>query len=539
MSHFAMMVDEDRPKANQDVLDGLACKIMEGAMEYVHRAFKFNNGLFPEGLVYESYSRCTTDEVYAVDTKLRQGCRSFSLAESSVFMVKYFFSFNGQPLPPRYIYLPYVTEAGILYMSGVKYHFSPVLSDKVLSIGKDSIFVRTLGDKKNFHRTHHSIVVNDVRENVRVIWAPIHSKGTSSSAAPTTRAQTCIVHYLFAKFGFTETFRKFAGFVPVTGTDEINEDSYPRESWIIIESASLRTGIKPRTVIEKAYTPTNIRLAIPLDRWDAVTQQLVSGFYYVVDHFPQRFDISYLDSTNLWMVLLGHIIHSGMYGDGKLYDKIKDHLDYLQHYIDPMTVEKFRESGHKVENFYELLVLLIKQFSDISIDNDKIVDSMYGKSLDLLPYVLDDLTMSLRNVVFKLSKLRANKKLTADDIVNVMNRTMTLKMVFNMKSKITTEVVSYCGDNKYPKLTSRLAEQQSRADGQRDSGHTSLSEDDHLNVSMIEAGSIGYLSKSNPRPQARINPFVNIDMATGTIIPNPQHMEVLTRTQNLLTAKKI
>lgn len=546
--HFSEMVESVLPKTNETVMDGLAVDIMKSAEEYVDRAFKHSNSWLPPGLRYERYERCTYMEEYQIATKTRTGKRTYNLAPSSVYMVKFFFSFKGKELPPRYIYLPFVGDAGILYMSGVKYHLSPVMSDKTVSVGRDSIFVRTLGNKINFFQVHHSIVVNDARENTFVIWAPVHHKSQKNASEVTTKAVTSVMHYLFAGMGFTEVFRKYAGFVPVVGLEDITPESYPPDRWVIIESSSARTGIKPKTCIDGYYQPTLIKLAVPVEYWTVVTKQFVSGLFYILDHFPAHFAPGYLDDKKLWTVLLGHIVHTGLYGDGKLYSLMRGPVQNLDSYMDPDAIRKLKEKGADVKDFYDLAVYLIHQFDNISIEGQDREPVMYDKSLELLPDALGDITESLRRTIFILGKLIRSREntttpenaLTEKDVIDTFNRTMTMKVVFGLKDKIISEAVSYCGDCKYPKLTSRLVEQQARSGGARDTGRKTLTDDDHLDASQIEGGSILYLSKNNPYPAARINPFVTIDKGTNTIVknPDPKVRGVLDATDALLAKKK-
>jgi len=73
------------------------------------------------------------------------------------------------------------------------------------------------------------------------------------------------------------------------------------------------------------------------------------------------------------------------------------------------------------------------------------------------------------------------------------------------------------------KLTSKITDQESMS-ANKNAGkkRLSLGQDKHLDVSVLEAGSILFLSKNDPTPCNKINPFINIDIKTGTIVPNPK-----------------
>jgi hypothetical protein len=61
-----------------------------------------------------------------------------------------------------------------------------------------------------------------------------------------------------------------------------------------------------------------------------------------------------------------------------------------------------------------------------------------------------------------------------------------------------------------------------------------VGEDKRLHVSMIEAGSLLGMPKTNPTPNVRINPYINLDLGNGTIVPNPKLKELLNKVSKQL-----
>lgn len=531
---FARLCEENTPRVNSPVMDGLAVTYMRHAEEYIDKVFRSASKSFPEGLKYLGYERCTPEEEYLESTKIKNNKRSFDLAKSDLYLVKYSFSYMDQPIPNRYIYLPFVNDGAILSLGGSRFAITPVISDKVISPGFDNLFVRLLRDKIIFKRTYHAVVINGKRETNHVIWSQIYRKNRSGKKpAATTKANTAIAHYLFAKHGFSAVFQKYCGFVPIVGTTEITPENYPEDQWIICES----TKVKPKTFIGDFYTASEMKLAVPKDQWNNITKGLVVGFFYVVDHFPNRLLPTYLDSINTWMILLGHIVFSGHFGENKLYQNILEHFISLDDYIDTIVTEKLKECNYEVNDFYDLLVLVISEFNSMVLDNTNSANSMYGKNLEVLYYVLYDITASIFKVNFRLGKLASKKNpLTMNDVIETFNRNVKPGAIFGLASgKIITESVSYSGDHKYFKITSKITEQESLPGATRGKGkRLSVGVDKHLDISMVEAGSVLFLSKSNPSPTNRINPFVELDITTGTILPNGKFTELRNRTQSAL-----
>jgi len=532
---FAKLLDAYTPKANPDVMNGLACLYMKKAEEYVNAIFKSASRSFPAGLTYDGYERCTPYEEFAEITKIKNNKRSIDLAKSDIYLVKYKFSYNGDPIPDRFIYLPFVNEAGIFSLGGAMFHITPVLSDKVISPGIDNIFVRLLRDKIIFKRCYHSLIIDGIRETTHVVWSQIYRRPRDNKKVPvTTKALTTIAHYIFAKYGFSKTFEKYAGFVPIVGEEDINETTYPKDKWIICESSQ----VKPKTFISDFYTPSNLRLAIPKHKWNSITKSLVVGFYYIVDHFPTRFKPNYLDNIALWKILLGHIVFSGLYGENRLHESINEHFISLDDYVDSIVIEKLKENNYHINDFYDLLALIIENFNVFILDNAN-SSSIYGKNLEVLYYMLYDITSGIFRINFKLSKQATKRPITKEDIIKIFNKNLTIGAVYSLASgKIITESVSYSGDHKYPKITSKMTEQEGLPGASRGkSKRVTVDESKYIDVSKAEAGSLLFISKSNPAPTSRINPYIHIDLTTGTILSNPEFDEIRNETTALLKGK--
>lgn len=539
---FAEMLEKNTPKFNEDVVNGLATIYLSKSEDYLHnKVWRSAAMSFPPGLEYVGYSRCSYQEEFDIITKVSNNKRVFDLASSDIYLVKYHFKYLGEDLPPVYIYLLFAGEGGITHLGGVKYHITPVLSDKVISPGHNTVFVRLLRDKMLFKSVHHTFIVNDVRETVKVVWSRIHRKGKKArNVGTTTNSLTCCVHYLLAKYGFNETFSRYVGMVPVIGTNDITPEKYPYDKWIICES----TQVKPKTFKGNFYEPTNIKIAIPKEYWNNTSKALIIGFFYVVDHFPNRIKVDYVNDTSLWMILLGHIIWSGVYGENKLYTSVLEHFNSLESYIDTVVAEKLKHTPYKIDNFYDLLNTITSNYSELILRTSTTISSvpsLYGKNLEVLYYVLYDITSSIFNLTFNLGNLASRKDtrnpndpLRKKDITDAFNRCIKPRKIFGLrKNNLILEPVSYSGDNMFPKITSKLSEQESLPNSTGTSRLT-VGPDKHIEKSMVEATSVLFISKTNPACTGRINPFINLDISTGTIIPNPKLTEALEELQRML-----
>lgn len=507
-------------------MNGLASVYLPYVETYLDSVMKSASKGFPDGLEYVGYQKCTPAEEYTETTKDRNNKRVYNLARSDVYMVKYIFKYRGIELPPRYVSLPYSEEAGIIYLGGSRFHIKPVLSDKVISPGLDIVFVRLLRDKVTFRRCRHNIIIDGKHHLSPVIWSNIYRKAKDPKKTPiTTKAETCLIHYLLARYGFTEMCQRMLGFVPIVGADEITEETYPSDKWIICQSMRM----KPKTSKDLVYISSDIKIAIPREKWSFLVESVVAGVYYVIDHFPARIRPNYMNNTTLWSVLLGNIIFSGVYSEGKLFEDIKEHFNSLNDYVDVIVTKKLAEGGYVINTFYELLELIVDKFNIWVLQPGTSSTSVYGKTMEILYYVVYDITSGIFRANFRLNKMATRKVLSEKEIKEIFNKQFTPGAIFQLNSgKISVEAVSYSGDHKFPKITSVVSEQENVSGnnpGQKQ--RVTVGEDKRLHHSMIEAGSLLGMPKTNPTPNVRINPYISLNLGNGTIEANPALKDLL------------
>lgn len=521
------LVERDTPRLNSDLADGLATTHVTQAEKYIHQVFVSASKGFPEGLLYLGYARCTPQEEYNVVTKkkgAKQGARpTFDVARSDLFMVKYLFSYKGEELEPRYLYLPFVSDAGCITVSGSRFNISPVLADRVISIGTFNIFFRLLRDRLTFERMSQHFMIDGKRETVQVVWAPIYHKDAKmKKLKATVRANCSLVHYLFCKYGFTDTFVKFANCKPIIGGAEVNKNVYPESEWVICSS----TQVKPKGVGRSFYEPSYVNVAVRKEDMTPLVKNMLGGFFYILDHFPARIKPEYVDNTRLWMVLLGHIIFSGAIAEGTLHDDIRDHISSLDNYLDTIVVNTLKDIGIVVEDIYQLFAIVIERFNDWLLSGTDKVSSMYDKELSILYFVLYDITKAIFTLHFKL-KAASKKDLTAKEIVAKMNATLRTGLIYfitRQHREVTT--VSSPGDNKAFKLTSILIPQSSLNKGSNKSVVVLDDPAHRLHVSVAEIGGYLNLPKSDPSGRARLNLTVDVD-EKGVVLRSEKHRELL------------
>jgi len=533
-NELARLVDQDTPKLNPMVANGLAIEHMKHVEDYIDKVFKSAAKGFPKDLVYHQGVRCTPYEEFEELTRKKNNNRSvFDVAPSNVYMMKYLLSYKGKMLPPRPLYLPFVTEAGTILMGGSHFNISPVLSDRVISVGIANIFVRLLRDRLTIDQVPYQYMEGGKRQTRKVAHSLIYHKNDAKmkKVPPTVKAECTLTHYLFCKYGFTDTFLKFGGCTPIVGGPEINTNVYPEEEWVICSS----TQIKPKGTGRGYYEPSRIRLALRREELTPMVQNLIAGFFYVADHFTTLVTPDVVENKDRWMTLMGHILFSGNIHYGWLRDTIADHMTSLDDYLDGLVVTKLKEIGHPVEDIYQLFALIIDKGNDWILGSADKIASMYDKELSILYYVLYEITSHIFKLYFRLKAASKKQELTEKEIIATMNMTLRTGLIYGItKGHGEVSNISVSGDNKAFKVTSILIPQgnSSKLNPKKDKAVMN-DPSKRLHVSVAEVGGYSALPKSAADGRSRLNPCVRFD-AKGVIVRNPERIDMLNEVQEMI-----
>lgn len=527
-------VQKQVPKFNPVVCNGLAYAHMEKAEQYIDNVFRCAAHSFPEGLVYVGYSRCSPQEEYDVITARRNNNkRSIEMTRSDLYLVKYSFTYQGQPLKPRYLYLPFVSDAGMIKILGSTFNISPVLADHAISVGVDNIFIPLNRDKLTFKRLIHPMVVSGRHEMQYVVWSNIHhpSKRRSNSLVlrKIVNMNATPSHYLFCKYGLTQTFKKFFN-TDVVAVDQVDYDKYPSNQWLVCES----TKIRPKGVRGKEYIPTNIKLLVPISQYNPTIASVVAAFFYLADHFPERVLVSEVDDTTLWCSIMGHIALEPGTSEGKMLIGIDAHLESLDDYIDGMAHDWLRDDGIVVNDIYELFAYIIETMPEKVAQSNSTVASMYDKKLTVLRYALLDVISAIFKMMFEMKKKSKNgtKVLSNKDVIDAMQKYLKPELVIRLnRNHGEVSNISSPTDNKLFKITSNVVLQTSST-GSKKTGSKGIMVDPSriLHSSIAEVGSLNNLPKSEPTGRSRLNPYVKL-LPDGSIYRDPAKREVLDKLQ--------
>jgi hypothetical protein len=508
--------DDDVPKFNPLLASGLATTYIAGAPMYIDKVFRCAEKDFPAGLEYGGFEMCTPMEAYQEITRRKKNRRQYETAQSSVYMVKYNLRWKGVDLPPRYMFMPIASYAGLMHIRGALYAISPVVTDKAISVGVNNIFIPLTRAKLKFERTMHHFMKNDERTSEYVIWSPVYrrTKPQHGAPKPVVKAFSTLGHYLFCKYGVGETFSKFGNAnVEVGYADTVNETTHPESEWFICRS----TQLKPVPLGRVAYIGSEIRLAIRKSEWTPMTVGLIAAFFYVVDFFPHRVTPEDVNESRLWRALLAHIIIATTESEGVLVNAVDVHMASLDTYIDALAAEDLQSEGLVINDFYELIAELVESFPRRILESSGSVSSMYGKQLRILRYVCLPIVKDIFNFVFELRK-KTKPNMTGDEIVKIMNRQFKTERIMKISyDHGEVRPVSSASDNPVFGITCNVVLQTSSTGATTKAKSTALDPSSYLDASIAEISGYLNLPKSEPSGRSRINPFAAISESGVTI----------------------
>lgn len=535
-------IEATTPQLNPRLARGLATEEMLKVESYLNDVFRSVGRDFPEGLEYVSCARCTPEEDYNKAISVNNGKQkssskyNFETARTDFYMMKYLFRLHGKDCKPVYMYLPFVAEGGRITISGSDWTISPVLSDRVISVGQKNIFFKVIRDKITLYRqnvfymTNHRFdstgdVVQGERESVTMVHGKIYK---DPKAKPNLKAVTSLPHYLFCKYGASDVFSRFAQCQPVFA-EEFDPQVYPESEWVIC-STNQTHGARPRIISNKEdYFPTRIKIAIRKEQYTPMVKALVGGFFYVADIFPQQMLLDYVDSTRQWTILLGNILLSTDINVGILYDKMINHVSSLDEYIDNISRAQLHDIDIDVSDLYEFFALIIEKYNSWIAAGDKNLNTMYGKELQVLYYVLSDITEAIVKFHFRIKASAAKKLLTEKDFESTVRAMLSNKLAYRL-IKTHGEVSSntYSGDNMAFKTTSILVPQSKSTKSRKSRGDRGAIDDPSkkLHPSVAEIGSYSGMPKSSPDGRTKLNHHAMVD-ARNIVQQNPKFLALL------------
>ena len=533
MLTLGKFINSVTPHFNKVMTEGLTYHRMNKAIDYIDTFIKYSClSKTNTGLKYLGYEELSPKEEmkFIFNKKSRI---VYDIAENDMYLVKFLFQYGDEDVVrEHFFYLPYVAKGNILRLSGNKFLVMPTLADKVVSVGERVIFINILTAKYNFTRLQHPVVVGGSIQLVPVVIAELY-KNQVKKFEDTTKASPTIIHYLLANYGYSKAMTLLLGFVPkpVYDTDT--------KGMIVMET----TGTVPKGYVgdERLYKPTRIKFAVKEQDFNPNVQYYIGNVFYVLDNFPDRVTIDEMDNPTIWRRFMGEIIHSGNHGLSYLQEKMHAHFNDLNSEFDTITIRKLSDISLDSTTLMGLLGIILQNFNDWILHVDS--RSLYrNKSYEVESFVLSNITSRITRLVLDINKeeLRIGEgSLDKGSVDKIFKKYFATRAIFSLrKERMFVTSIDYSGDHLYFKNTSMIVQQESDFVNVT-SNEANTSERGKLVASMATAGSILGLSKRNPTPLIRLNPYVTTCPITGTLERNPDHHDIIRDTDIQLANMEI
>jgi hypothetical protein len=421
-----------------------------------------------------------------------------------------------------------VGQGGSIYISGTKWYISPVLADRVISVGMEQIFVRLLRDRLTFSRVGAWFKKNGVTTRTDLVTSRIYHKSKDKDKQATNNALTSMPHYLFCKYGFKGTMEKYLGITPVVGYHLADSLDNSDEWDIYTSNGKPPSGMSRRKKFIDWHAP-EIQVAIRKSENTPATTAYVAALFYVADYFPRQITSDLVNSPDGWIAPMGYMLFSENNNRGKIEEAVRKHLSSLDDYADSMVIDNMASIGLEITDIYDFFSIITDKFSSWVSNNQDKVNSMYNKELSVLYFVLFDVTKSIFNLFFAL-KANSRKELTERDVEKLLKENLKPGMCYQLgKSHGEVASISYSGDNMAFKATSTLTPQTATSKQVKKSGDRGSANDAsrRLHPSLAEVAAVSAMQKSDPTGQSKINHYMLLDETRTAIQRNPKFMDLL------------
>ena len=175
------------PRMNKKFMTGLAIDVFDTIPQYLDEMIKISLSKLGSSvpLRYIGIQRITPEEELMEDAYGRATNKPVDISSNNVILYKFMFEYNGEYMP-MYIYLGYVEPGNVFTISGTHYVVTPVLTDLVLSVKPDEIFVRLHRDKIHVRSEKKRIKLNNnsTPELMRYLYSNIFNAGGKDKSKP-------------------------------------------------------------------------------------------------------------------------------------------------------------------------------------------------------------------------------------------------------------------------------------------------------------------------------------------------------------------
>jgi hypothetical protein len=425
---MAEMLEKETYKFNSEIVNGFATDEIKNAPEYIDAIIRSSMRSATPLLEYHGYRILSPKEEYEALFTTGNNMINYDFAKSDLYNIELMLSYNKVKIKKRHLSLPFLDAGGLMDISDTTYHIIPVLSDTVISPNEKEVFIRLLRDKLTFKRLNYNILQNGKSISGDIIHSTIYRTAGRTFKDDLGNIVTPIALYILADIGYEDTFLKYTGVKPII-TYEKDVSNYV-DKFHIFES----TKIKPSKLKNNNYIGHNVKILVPKDViLTPLINNLISGLIYTLDVNPKN-TVEMVNCINsndknkeimFWKIMLGNIIFKNNYSVDRVYADMIDHFISLRSYIDDLIKDKLAEISTFVENFSDLLAVILGQFSFWLLNNKTHSNNIFNRYLDVMYYILFDIILGINKTIFDISRKSYKKILNDKEVARSLNSSLS------------------------------------------------------------------------------------------------------------------
>lgn len=488
------------------------------------------------GLLYKGWSRVTPEEA-AEEIHRSSKSEGYDVSQSDLYLGRFTFAYGDkfEHTTDKYRWLPYAGKGNMTTLGGSSFVIRPVVSDKSISPGSDTTFLRLLRDKVAIGKLNHACNVNGVRLlDMSVPTLSLYRlKPSGGGCRPT------VLFYMLGQYGMTETFKQLGlPTITVIPIEEIGK--YSSEEWRVYQ-----TGVMDIRRKEGSLSGT-VAFAVPVDDSSPMVDQTMCNVFYLLDNLSAS--IGMFEHPGEWRRLLG----ATMYANKPitwLTAHMRGHYDtLLTAYMPPIMVQFIEmdfgdmlDVSRSNDGFFKMLALVFRNYDSWMSLANEISASAYDKRLAVNYFLLYDTIKRVNQISWELMEAMQADRLNENTVLRCLRTGFTLRGMFRMGNSDNISVqsaTSHCANYVFHSSTmAALQVNTGGATGAKKAGAgksgakspvdaTTLLHETHLLLGTLGAiSSPGQLS-----PLSTLNVYAPIDKRTRTMIPTESdlcHLESL------------
>lgn len=524
-------IHEKTVRFNPDFTNGYAKKDIDRGMQYVHNVFLCAQASFPQGLTYTGCRQCTPEETHKLYKQEYRNDKKYvhDFARNDFYLSELSFSYQGQAFYVH-IFIPYVSDGGVIYIRGRPFHIMPVVADPLLSINGDELFLPLNQSPMSTRPRNHFVYKDDRLTPVKIFETTMHHnlREIQSKNNQLSRLRiTCNALYILCQEGITDLYRRFKAKMEYGTSAEMTRDKYPEDEWVLYSSV-VDTRTEMQMTSDGSRRVYDLVIAVKKDDVSIAIDSITGAIFYTLDLLPEIDDLGDLEDVTWWRIKLGRIIMGFDDDDRILLKKLLNHLTTIETYIDPMAISLMADHDVYVDDIYGYLAWSIRHYDDYRNKVSGSPSSLYRKHLLVNRYIFKSVREMLFKAIYELRQKKSDN-ISLREIQSKFRSKIRPNLVMGMNSQCpNVSAITSSSDSMLLRVGSSIIPQDNmRKKKSKDTPAIIHKPAWELDVSFLDVGSAFSLSKSEPIGRTTGNPTMEISPRGEVMRRSDERMSAL------------